>query len=101
MYFEKFNEARNDAANMVFGGACDEHLSEAIKCKAIFEKEIEKLKGARLPFFGNSDLKSQIKKLIFHSEKNISQMSIAIASVDRSFIESVMIKWYMDTENNK
>lgn len=97
MHFEKFNEAQKDVSNMVMGGACDAHLSEAIKCKMIFEKEIEKLRSLKLPFFGSSDIKSQIKKIISHSEKNNFQMTRALSSVDRNLMEGAMIKWLMDS----
>jgi len=101
IHFEKFDEAQKDAVNMVLGDACDEHLSEAIKCKMIFNKEIEELKGVKLPFFGSSELKSQLKKVISQSEKNQFQMARALSSVDKTFVEGAMIKWLTDSQKNK
>lgn len=97
LHFENFKEAEKDTANMVLGGACDHHLSEAIKCKMIFEKEIEKLKNTKLPFFGKSDIKSRIKNVVSHSLKNQFQMQRAISSVDRTFVEGAITKWLMDS----
>ncbi len=96
LHFENFKEAEKDVSNMVFGGSCDAHLSAAIKCKMMFEDQIEQLKIAKLPFFGSKNLKIQIKNAIDHSTKNQLQMSIAINSIDKSFVDGAMVKLWLD-----
>jgi hypothetical protein len=90
LHFENFKEAEKDTSNMVLGGACDTHLSEAIKCKMLFEDEIDNLKNTKLPFFGSKNIKTQIKSVIAHSVQNQSAMVYALRSVDKSFVSSAM-----------
>lgn len=97
LHFENFKEAQKDTANMVLGGACDHHLSEAIKCKMIFEKEIENLQKLKFPFLGKSALKARVKDVVSHSLKNQFQMQRAISSVDKTFVDGAITKWLMDS----
>jgi hypothetical protein len=96
LHFEKFKEAEKDTSNMVLRGACDTHLSEAIRCKMLFEDEIENLKNTKLPMFGSKNLKIQVKNVIEHSLQNKLAMVHALRSVERTFLDTAMSMVVLD-----